>query len=70
MDGGSGGVLIGVIFFLLILWVTLWLYIFLPADMARQRGRSAVGWVLFSLICSPILAIFLLLVLGRSREAR
>jgi hypothetical protein len=32
--------------------------------MAEARGRSAIGWVLVSLFFSPILAVFLLWVLG------
>jgi hypothetical protein len=34
--------------------------------MASNRGRSALIWVLVSLVFSPLLAIFLLLVLGRA----
>ena len=41
-----------------------WLYIFLPAKMAERRGRSAIGWVLISLIFSPLIAIIALWVLG------
>ena len=48
------------------LWLVLWFYIFLPAKMASNRGRSALIWVLVSLVFSPLLAIFLLLVLGRA----
>lgn len=70
MDGGSGDVLFGLIFCLLALWFVLWFYLFLPAGMARKRGRSEIGWVLISLIFSPSLAIFLLLILGRSCSAR
>ncbi|MAO26230.1 MAG: hypothetical protein CMN19_01985 [Roseovarius sp.] len=46
----------------------IWLAIFLPASMARTRGRSAVLWVLVSLFLSPLLAILLLLVLGDVRD--
>lgn len=42
--------------------------IFLPASMARTRGRSAVLWVLVSLFLSPLLAILLLLVLGDAQD--
>ena len=51
---------------LLGLWFVLWIYILLPARMARERGRSEVGWVILGLISSPFLAILLLLLLGRS----
>ncbi|MCF1710387.1 hypothetical protein L0V05_16375 [Tabrizicola sp. J26] len=46
------------------LYITLWLFILLPARMAEARGRSAIGWVLVSLFFSPLLAVFLLWVLG------
>ena len=40
------------------------LYIYIPAVMARSRGRSAVVWVLISFVGSPLLAILLLIALG------
>lgn len=46
------------------LWLALWLFVLLPAEMAEDRGRSAFGWVLVSLFFSPLLAIFLLWLLG------
>ena len=46
----------------------LWLYIFLPAKMARKRGRSAIGWVLLFWIISPLWGIIVLLVLGDSKQ--
>lgn len=49
---------------LLALCFVLWLFILLPADMARKRNRSALIWVLISLFGSPILAILLLVALG------
>jgi len=52
------------IFGLAALYITLWLFILLPARMAEARGRSAIGWVLVSLFFSPILAVLLLWVLG------
>lgn len=45
-----------------------WLYIFLPAGMATTRRRSAVIWVLISLVGSPLLAILLLLALGNAKD--
>ncbi len=65
--------------FLLILWLavlyfsvyfTLWIVILLPARMAEARGRSAFGWVLISIIFSPILACLLLWLLGDSPDRR
>ena len=48
--------------------LTLWLYIFLPASMARKRGRSVIGWVLLFWIISPLWGIIVLLVLGDSKQ--
>ena len=52
------------IFGLAVLYFTLWLFILLPARMAEARGRSAFGWVLVSILFSPILACLLLWLLG------
>ena len=52
------------IFGLAALYFTLWLFILLPARMAEARGRSAFGWVLVSILFSPILACLLLWLLG------
>ncbi|NPD21431.1 hypothetical protein [Alterinioella nitratireducens] len=52
------------------LYVVLWIYILLPAGMATKRGRSAFGWVVLSLIFSPILACLLLLLLGDNPNAQ
>ena len=35
----------------------------LPATIAQGQGRSGIGWFLFGLFISPILAIILLLIL-------
>ena len=45
-------------------WLMLWLFVWLPADMAKERNRSATNWVLISLFMSPVLAVFLLMALG------
>ncbi|PID36672.1 MAG: hypothetical protein CR993_03330 [Rhodobacterales bacterium] len=49
---------------LLFLVLIFWLYILLPAGMAKRRGRSAVIWVLICLVSSPLLGCLLLLALG------
>ncbi len=46
----------------------LWIYLFLPAQMAEERGRSGLGWVLISIFFSPVVAIIGLLVLGDTFE--
>lgn len=49
--------------------VVLWLFwIHIPASMARNRGRSALGWVLLAWILSPLWIIIILLILGDSKE--
>ena len=50
---------------LVVLVGTIWLYIILPAQMARSRNRTVVGWILISLIVSPVLSLLALLYLGR-----
>lgn len=60
-DSGDGLFLLA---FLFGFWFVLWLYVLLPAGMARTRNRSAFIWVLIGLFVSPILAVLLLLALG------
>ncbi|MCI7463023.1 MAG: hypothetical protein PUB47_06315 [Bacteroides sp.] len=36
--------------------------------MARNRGRSALGWVLLAWVLSPLWIIIILLILGDSKE--
>lgn len=57
-------VLLALVVGFLVLWFMLWLFILLPAKMARERNRDALIWVLISLFGSPILAILLLIALG------
>jgi hypothetical protein len=52
------------IFGLAALYFTLWLFILLPARMAKMRGRSAFGWVLVSILFPPFLASLLLWLLS------
>ena len=47
-----------------VLAFAVWIYILLPAEMAGNRGRSKLGWVLISLFFSPVIAVVGLLVLG------
>ena len=51
-----------------VLIFVIWLYVILPANMARKRGRSAVGWVFIFLIISPLWGIIAMLVLGDSKQ--
>lgn len=50
---------------LLFLW---YFWVRLPAQMARKRGRNALGWVLLFWFLSPIWGVILLLVVGDSQE--
>lgn len=50
----------------LMIWLTIWLVFLLPAEMAKERRRDPVAWVLISLLGSPFLAIFLLWFLGEA----
>lgn len=64
--------LVSLIVALLVLYLafhlTVWLFILLPARMAKARGRSALVWVLVSIIFSPVLAVILLWLIGGSPQ--
>ena len=59
---------IPIIVVIIALVLVLWFYIFLPARMARKRGRSILGWILLFWIISPLWGIIVLLVLGDSKQ--
>lgn len=59
---------ITIIAIIIALILILWLYIFLPAKMARKRGRSTIGWILLFWIISPLWGIIVLLILGDSKQ--
>ena len=50
----------------LIIGYIFWIHI--PANMARNRGRSALGWVILTWILQPLWTIVLLAILGDSPE--
>ena len=50
----------------LIIGYIFWIHI--PANMARNRGRSALGWVILTWILQPLWTIVLLAILGDSSE--
>ena len=54
----------------MLLLVLLILLYSLPSKMAKKRGRSGIGWFFFSLIFSPILAMFIIAILGETEEKR
>lgn len=51
---------------LLAIWLVIYIFVLLPMKMAKTRERSPFGWVLISLLFSPLVAIIGLLVLGHS----
>ena len=64
-DGNPFWGLFSLFFMLLILGACIGIFV-LVAVMAKQRGRSVVLWLILSIFATPILAIILLLCLGRS----
>ena len=65
MTGEDWIIVIAAIIGLLFLW---YFWVRLPAQMARRRGRSALGWVLLFWFLSPIWGVILLLIVGESQE--
>ena len=61
----TGLIVFGSITALLFLW---FFWVRIPAQMARKRGRSALGWVLLTWMLTPLWTIILLLILGDSDE--
>ena len=59
-------ILVGLIAALIILVILYIFWIHIPAKMARNRGRSALGWVLLTWILQPLWTIILLAILGDS----
>ena len=65
MTGEDWIIVIAIVFSLLFLW---YFWVRLPAQMARKRGRNALGWVLLFWFLSPIWGVILLLIVGDSQE--
>lgn len=61
--------LFSLIFILFILGACIGIFV-LVAVMAKHRNRSAILWLIFSLFATPVLAIILLLCLGRADDRR
>lgn len=58
-----------IVFGAIVAVVVLWLFwVRIPAQMARSRGRSALGWVLLTWMLTPVWTIILLLIVGDSSE--
>ncbi|MCR5309224.1 MAG: hypothetical protein K6E21_03855 [Bacilli bacterium] len=50
--------------FIAILWLIL---AFVVASLAKKRGRSYAGWLILSLIISPIITGLIVLLLGEKK---
>lgn len=48
--------------------LSVWLTFVVPTQMAEDRGRSALAWILVSLLLSPLVAILLLWMIGPSED--
>lgn len=55
---------LGLLFVGGILFVIYWLYVGVTKRMAENRNRDPLGWVLLSIIVSPLLTWIILLVVG------
>ncbi|MBO5846641.1 MAG: hypothetical protein J6Q71_03880 [Bacteroidales bacterium] len=53
---------------LIALLVVIWLYILLPYNMAKKRGRSTLGWIILFWLITPIWGIIFLLIVGNSEK--
>ena len=53
---------------IMLIFMLIIFYVFIPAKMARNRGRSALGWVLLTWILQPLWTIILLAILGDSSD--
>ncbi len=61
--------LFGFLFAIIGLAFVIWLWIIVPMNMAQNRNRSALIWVLIAIVGSPLLAILLLYALGDAPTA-
>lgn len=56
------------IVFILSMFLVIYIGLVLPYQMAEERNRSGLGWLLISVFFSPLVAIVGLLVLGSVPE--
>ena len=57
-------VLLALLLMALGLWFAWWLIVQVPYEMANDRNREGIAWVIVSIVGSPILAILALWLLG------
>ncbi|MFD2601760.1 hypothetical protein [Flavobacterium suzhouense] len=67
MENLSSSVVFYILLFLLVLFVFI---CYVIAEMARQRGRSGLIWVLLSFVFSPFLCMVFLYFLGETDDKR
>lgn len=60
-------VIVGILALLLLMGLTVGLYV-LVAVMAMKRNRSAVVWILLSILATPLLMVIILLVIGKNEN--
>jgi hypothetical protein len=53
---------------ILFLFFILILFSLIPLQMAKRRNRAQFGWFVFSILFSPLLAIFILFCIGSNRK--
>ena len=59
--------IVNILMFLLCISVTIGLYVFV-FFMARDRNRNVVVWVLLSFVTTPLLMVFILLIVGKDNR--
>lgn len=64
------GISLGSLLILLFIVIAVIVLLIIPVKMANRRGRSAIGWFLFSLIFSPFFAMLFLLLIGETDDKR
>lgn len=67
---GTGGTTILFIVSLILIIAVIAILFYIPASMAEKRGRSVLGWFIFSLLFSPLLAIIFLACMGETDKKR
>lgn len=62
------GIILYTVFLIFIIGICVGLYV-LVAVMAKNRNRNVVGWVLLSVIATPLLMIIILLAIGKDDKS-
>ena len=67
MEEGFAVLTVFLIMFLIAVFIVgLWIV----SEVAKKRGRNKVGWMLFSLVITPVIASFFLVCLGEKEEQK